>query len=74
MVAAWRLTFQMAPISKTPSGRNEGVHQTHVTVGMMASLVTAQHADTPITAPSVEIYTGQKTAPISLSALRLLTN
>ena len=28
-------------------------------LGMMASLVTAQHADTPITAPSVEMYTGQ---------------
>ena len=46
----------------------------HVIVGMMASLVTAQHADTSITAPSVEIYTWQKTAPVSLSALRLLTN
>ena len=74
MVAAWRLICQMAQLSKTPSDRNEGAHQMHVTVGMMASLVTAQHADTPITAPSVEIYTGQKTAPVSLRALSLLTN
>ena len=35
----------------------------HIIVGMMASLETAQHADTPITAPSVEIYTWQNTTP-----------
>ena len=46
----------------------------HIIIGMMASLGTAQHADTPITAPSVEIYTRQNTAPVSLSTLRLLTN
>ena len=46
----------------------------HVIFGMMASHVTAQHADTPITVPAVETYTGQKNAPVSLSALRLLTN
>ena len=46
----------------------------HVIIGMMASHVTAQHADTPITAPSVETYIGQKTAPVSVSTLRLSTN
>ena len=34
----------------------------HVIVGMMASHVTVQHVDTPITAPPVETYTGQKSA------------
>ena len=46
----------------------------HVIIVVMASHVTAQHAHMPITALSVETYIGQKTAPVSLSTLRLLTN
>ena len=63
MVTAWLFIFQMAPLSKIPSGRSKGVHPMHVIIVIMASHVTAQHADTPITAPSVKTYIGQKTAP-----------
>ena len=40
---------------------------------MMAPHVTVQHVNMPITAPSMDTYTRRKTAPISLSTLRLLT-